>query len=185
METVWGICMLIFGFKGLTTTSCKIVETFPIKNSFSFSKSLLLRNLWDTTHSPSLSPFQSCPSKFQAWCRTATCSNFDKRGRESGRTIMETLLKAKWCTVSQIFLQLVVVTPSYSCRFFVAIKLLDRIFILVAYVKLLLPLSLKLICLQDCFTCLCVDSKACSSERIHKCPDCHGQEAHLPANKGS
>ena len=80
------------------------------KNSFSFLKFLLIRNLWDITHSPSFSPLQSCLSKFRAWCCNAC--NFDKRaGEGEGKgKVMETSLKH---SVSQAFLQLVV-----ACNYF-------------------------------------------------------------------
>lgn len=57
-------------------------------------KSLLVRNLCDTTHRASPPPPESFSSKFQARCYTA--SNFDKRRRVGvKRKIMRTLLKTK------------------------------------------------------------------------------------------
>lgn len=70
----------------LTTTSYKIVEKLAIHNSFSFLKSLLMKNLRDITHTPSRSPFQSCSTK-SALAR-CTSSKLHKRGRGkySGRS---------------------------------------------------------------------------------------------------
>ena len=89
------------------TTSCKNVETLRRKNDLSCFKSQLVTGLWDETLTSLLPPIQSCSSKFWAW--SCIASNFDKGWRgDHKHKIMDRPFKAKYSTVSQVLLLLVV-----------------------------------------------------------------------------
>ena len=78
-------------FSWFTTTSCKIVETLLIKHSFSFLKSVLVRNRSDIRDAPSLSILHSHSSQV-----SNAISWIMDRGPND--------------VVSQVFLQLVVLS---------------------------------------------------------------------------
>ena len=83
--------------RNVGTTSCKNVETLPLKNNLSRFKSLLVTGLWDITLTYLLPPIQSCSCKFWAW--SCIVSNFAKGWRgDHKHKIMDRPLIPKYGT---------------------------------------------------------------------------------------
>ena len=83
--------------RNVGTTSCKNVETLPLKNNLSRFKSLLVTGLWDITLTYLLPPIQSCSCKFWAW--SCIVSNFAKGWRgDHKHKIMDRPLTPKYGT---------------------------------------------------------------------------------------
>ena len=83
--------------RNVGTTSCKNVETLPLKNNLSRFKSLLVTGLWDITLTYLLSPIKSCSCKFWAW--SCIVSNFAKGWRgDHKHKIMDRPLIPKYGT---------------------------------------------------------------------------------------
>ena len=106
--------------RNVGTISCKNVETLPLKNNLSRFKSLLVTGLWDITLTYLLPPIQSCSCKFWAW--SCIVSNFAKGWRgDHKHKIMDRPLIPKYGTVSQVLLQLVLVSVIWpSTKEFIA-----------------------------------------------------------------